>query len=244
MQGKIGHIPKTYLMSLCFLVKRGKVVTNGSPSGNDWINFVQDMKGYFPGSACDILYLRRSGDIRKQTRCKSVQKGQTNISGTMKRNIILITFLLLSGAFILDASGQNLVIVNRDGVETMKPLDGIRKCTFSGNYLVLNFPDGKTESYSLPLIRKILFSASTTATRQLPEANKTDDVTVFPNPMGNRISYRNVPEGSVLKLLRIDGMVVISTVSPGREGFLMTERLSQGLYILKINNQAFKLIKQ
>lgn len=161
----------------------------------------------------------------------------------MKMNIILFTFFLLSVSFIQDTSGQSLVIVHRDGAETMKPLEGIRKCTFSDNNLVLNFPGGNTESYSLPAIRKILFSAATTATRHLPKMYQTNNIAPFPNPMGNKLYYRNVPEGSVLKLFRTDGIVVISTVASGREGYLMTEELPQGLYILKINNQAFKLIK-
>ncbi len=161
----------------------------------------------------------------------------------MKRYIILITLILLPGAFILKASGQNLVIVYRDGAETVKPLEHIRKCTFKDNNLLLNFPDGNTEFYSLPAIRKILFSASTTAARQFSQLEKSGTVSVFPNPLGSSLFYRNVPEGSVIKLFRVDGTVIFSTVAPSHEGTLMTGTLPGGIYILKVNNQAFKLIK-
>jgi hypothetical protein len=161
----------------------------------------------------------------------------------MMKRFILFTFLLLSGTFILDVSGQNLVIVYRDGAETLKLVAGIRKCTFSDNNLILNFPDGKTESYALDVIRKIRFSAETTATKPHLPVFDSAFVSIYPNPVGERIHYRNVPEGSVLQLFRVDGTIVMSTVVSDREGYLTARDLSKGIYFLKINNRVFKMIK-
>jgi hypothetical protein len=163
----------------------------------------------------------------------------------MKQNLLSIIIFVLSGFIGKQVSAQNIAVRLKDGSLHTKELVTVQKITFSNNYLLLNYSGGLFDSYNIPQINKVYFNAISTGSKTISLNNKPESISVYPNPAKEILTIGNVPENR-LKLLiyGIDGVLVFQTEIFMGENHVNVVSLKNGLYVLKINNQAFKFIKQ
>jgi hypothetical protein len=159
----------------------------------------------------------------------------------MKRKLIVLMLFIIAGSGIyrLSAQIQSMVVKMRDGAEYFKSLSALQKFSFSGNNLVLSYKISQTEAYSLTTISKLYFSTITGIT----DKNNKGSLSIYPNPAENQVYFQNMPEGiSSVSICRMDGKLVFSKqISSGES--VNVSSLIKGLYLMKVNNQVFKLIK-
>jgi hypothetical protein len=163
---------------------------------------------------------------------------------------ILLTFLIVTGAWAGKLAAQNMTVKYTDGTEKVKAISSLTSVLFANNYLTIRNNDGTTESSQLSGVRKICFKYCTTSTTDtsgnatLTQTAEAAAMAVYPNPVGDFIYVQNAPEGtSFVNICRIDGAVVLQTQISLSGQPLNVTGLAKGIYFIKINNQVFKFMK-
>jgi len=156
-------------------------------------------------------------------------------------SVIIPVCLFLFGVQMSRAQSTILEIQKWDNNNKKIDLNSFRKITFSNNDLVLNYLTKAPESIAKSDIRKLFFSE---ATGIKSIATDTKLITVYPNPANDFITIKNIPEGrSLVSIYSITGSKITSLYVSGDEQ-INVSNLSKGLYLMKVNNQVSKFIKQ
>ena len=131
-----------------------------------------------------------------------------------------------------------MVLKLQGGTEQSIQLNNLRKITFSGSNLVLNYVSGSTQTYGFSSLEKMYFN--TLVTIQEVAQSNTD---VFFNPSDNQIHFRNLGEGAhPVTIFRMDGKAVVSTnVQPGES--VDMSGFPTSIYLVRIDNQVVKFKK-
>lgn len=121
-------------------------------------------------------------------------------------------------------------------------LSSIHKITFSEEDLILNYVSEDTENIEMLSIRKITFNTDNTdITNTSGIENK---IWVSPNPFRNHIKINNLPEGrSEIRIFSISGKLILQTELYD-SSTIDINHLTEGIYVLKVNNQTLKIVKQ
>jgi hypothetical protein len=160
---------------------------------------------------------------------------------TLKSTSVLFLFVLLEIG-LTHAQSQNLSlnIQKTDNTEKNIQLGLLKKITFSGTDLILNYQTGSTENVGISLIQKLTFSPFTAVSNVLDDANS---IAVYPNPSSNFIFFKNLPEGSSdVTVYSINGMKMLNVSAANNQ--VDVSRLATGIYLIKVNNQVLKFSKQ
>jgi hypothetical protein len=161
----------------------------------------------------------------------------------MKQKLFLTIFLLIAGVSFVEA--QNMAIRMKDGTGQTIGLSSLEKVTFSNANLLINQISGATESYSISKIRKIYFESVPTGVENETLNGISQKLTFYPNPVESIIYFRNIPnDNSILKIYRMDGAIVLQSLVSSDNNSLDVSGLDKGFYILTVNNQVSKFIKQ
>jgi hypothetical protein len=64
---------------------------------------------------------------------------------------------------------------------------------------------------------------------------------IFPNPTKSLLTFRNIPENSVIEIYNLDGKIVKRISSRRNEYILDISFLKKGLYIIKSFSQGYFL---
>lgn len=161
----------------------------------------------------------------------------------MKRKLIFtaILFFYMGISIVHGQSPSNLQLVLTDGTQQATPLSSIKKITFTGTTMILNYSDGTQGSFASSGIQKLLFS-SATATQTVPDNVKR--ISVYPNPATDYIKLKNISEGTnTVVIYRLDGAVLLTALINNAAEQLNITTLAKGFYLLKVNNQALKFMK-
>jgi len=152
-------------------------------------------------------------------------------------------FLILFEIAFTPLQSQNvaLTIKNWEGVDKNVELNSLKKITFSGTNLVLNYLGGGNEDIAISTVRKMLFS-SYTALNGIQEDHKS--VFIYPNPSSHFISFKNVAESNYQVIVyNINGTQVMNiNLSQGTEGVDISA-LKSGIYLIKVDSQVLKFTK-
>ena len=146
------------------------------------------------------------------------------------------TFLLLLLASLLYANEvSNIVAVSADGDNTTYALAEVNRINViaDANSASMTIVDNDGNQYAGYV--KILFAEAPTDIEDLCFTQ----VYVFPNPVVNTLNIQGVDENTLLEVYNLTGKSVLK--DKGTE--LDVTSLSQGTYILRINNQYVKFIK-
>lgn len=146
------------------------------------------------------------------------------------------TFLLLLLASLLYANEvSNIVAVSADGDNTTYALAEVNRINViaDANSASMTIVDNDGNQYAGYV--KILFAEALTNIEELGFTQ----VYVFPNPVVNTLNIQGVDENTPLEVYNLTGKSVLK--DKGTE--LDVTSLSQGTYILRINNQYVKFIK-
>lgn len=162
----------------------------------------------------------------------------------MKKFYLLILLILIGGWGIKKANAQYLVVKLQDGTTETTELNTLQSLKFPDNLLQLNFTSGSVQSYDLSTVSTLYFQQYQTSVDDF----LTDDsqsISVYPNPASNKIFIKNASENaSLIAVYRIDGTLVLQKQYSGQNESIDISSLTSGIYVLRIENQAIKFIKQ
>ena len=147
------------------------------------------------------------------------------------------TFLLLLFASVLYANEvNNLVAVSADGDKTTYALANVERINVIADATSASMTVVDNDGNQFAGYVKILFAESATDVEELDITS----VYIYPNPVVNTLSIQGVDENTSLEVYNLTGKSVLK--NKGTE--LDVTSLTQGTYILRINNQYVKFIKK
>jgi len=159
----------------------------------------------------------------------------------LKITLVLLCFMFCGmGLVYLQSQNTTLNIKKTDNTEQTLQLSQLRKITFSGTNLVLNYQQGTTENIDLSLVNKLTFG-SVTAVDNVKDA--FEGIVVYPNPTSDFIGFKNIDDNTVsVTIYSISGYKVM--YAPLIDKKVDIRRLSNGMYLVKVNNQVLKFTKR
>jgi hypothetical protein len=142
-----------------------------------------------------------------------------------------------------EIKAQGMIVKMMDGAENHVTLNTIEKLNFSESDMVVVYKSGSNTNYDLSNIRKLYFDASIS----VHEINALNNqaLLVYPNPAGNSISVKGIPEkAGMISIYQMDGQTVMTEVVTSTEAIIDITRLPGGLYLLNALGRTTKFIKQ
>ena len=154
----------------------------------------------------------------------------------MKLKLLFSVLALSVASFLYAEERENMVAVSADGNKTTYALATVSRINViadanSASMTVVDKDGNQFAGYV-----KILFAEAPTDIEELGFTQ----VYVFPNPVVNTLTIQGVDENTPLEVYNLTGAFVLQ--DKGTE--LDVTSLSQGTYILRINNQYVKFIKK
>ena len=155
----------------------------------------------------------------------------------MKLKLLFTMLALFVSSIIYATDVSNLVAVSADGNETTYLFADVQRIEVqadneTGKMTILQKNGTKVGNY-----QKILFATSSHTSL---EENKELQIFVFPNPVSHTLNIQGVDENASLEVYNLTGKSLIK--DKGTE--LDVTSLTQGTYILRINNKYVKFIKK
>ncbi len=74
--------------------------------------------------------------------------------------------------------------------------------------------------------------------------NKTNDISVFPNPVINILTIKGITTNTIANIISLCGNVVMSTPISSASNTVDVTNLATGVYFVRFNNTSIKFIKQ
>jgi hypothetical protein len=162
----------------------------------------------------------------------------------MKQKQLLIIILLITGMAALKVKAQNLFVWQMDGTVNPFTINSLKSFTISVGKLTLNNLSGTKDSYSLSVIKKLTFDNRKWFQNNVLE-DSTNEIYIYYNASENTIYLQHVPKKHTPVIIyRINSVVKMYTYIPSGNQSIDVSGLIPGFYLLKINNQVFKFIRQ
>ena len=175
--------------------------------------------------------------------CQVIMHGFKNIT-PMKLKISNLLFLIfLLGISVLQASSQivSLDLKKWDGTDKSIELSILRKITFSGTDMILNYQSGNPENIATSVIRKLMFYTFTDVKNVIENNNVLQ---LFPNPSVDYISLKNSQNKALdISIYSIGGSQIMSFSRLNSNDQIDIRGLSRGVYLIKANDKVLKFIK-
>lgn len=153
--------------------------------------------------------------------------------------LLLIIFLIGIGTLRVQSQNFSLNIKKADNTEKNIQLNLLKKITFSGTDMVLNYQAGITENVAVSTIQKVTFSPFTALSSTFEDENI---LSVYPNPSSEYICLKNAPESMTsIRIYSISGIQVMNL--PLTNNRIDVSQLAKGIYLIKVNNQVSKFTK-
>ncbi|MDD4970575.1 MAG: T9SS type A sorting domain-containing protein [Paludibacter sp.] len=150
--------------------------------------------------------------------------------------------ILIIGISSVNVQAQNLSlnITKVDLTERNIQLSLLKKITFVGSDMVLNYQAGNAENVSISLIQRIMFSPFTALSNAYEDNNA---LVVYPNPSSDFVILKNLSESSkdVVVVYSINGIKIMEI--PLSDKKIDISHLIKGIYLIRVNNQVSKFTK-
>jgi hypothetical protein len=160
----------------------------------------------------------------------------------MKQKAFIYLSILLLGiaASSVQAQSYTLNIIRWSGAESSVGVGAIDRITFTENDLVVNYNEGNSESIDMLSIRKMTFSSTTNA-----ETVGLNDKISVSAVSGNRLILNNLPEGNhPVSIYSVSGILLKNATVHSGSPVIDIHAIGKGVYILSVNNQSLKFIRQ
>jgi len=158
----------------------------------------------------------------------------------MKQKLILFAAMLISSFAFAETS---LVVF---------PLSEAEQATALANIGYVKLQDGSMSIYSkenvllgqnqLSEVRKVTYEDRSVTPTSLEE-NTSSSVMVYPNPTQDALVIKNA-DADVARVFNMNGQLLITTTIVDGSATLNVSSLSQGTYLLLLNTELVKFIKQ
>ena len=162
----------------------------------------------------------------------------------MQKIYFFVVFLIFWGWGINNVSAQYLRIKLQDGTEDTQEINLLQNLQFSDGSLQINFLSGTLTTYELSTVSTLYFQQYPTSVEEDLQSG-SQEISIYPNPASDVIYLKNTPEtGSIVSIYRIDGMLIFQMQISSQNQVIDVSNLTNGLYLIRVNNQAIKFIKQ
>lgn len=162
----------------------------------------------------------------------------------MKLKLLFTLFLFaLFGIGVMNVQSQivSLEIMKWDNSDKSIDVNNLRKITFGGGNVILNYQTGDVESVLTSSIRKMVFTSVTGINDLLVD---TKSMVVYPNPGIEYITLKNLPTVDLtVTIYNLCGNQLINLLHYSNTDQINISDLTNGVYIIKVNNQALKFVK-
>lgn len=157
----------------------------------------------------------------------------------MKKSILTFIFLILLLNSFSSKAQKNITIQYRDNQEITYSINHNSKLTFSENDLIISQSSGSIYYFEMENIRKIYFSNP----NSLLDVVSQDNAILYPNPSSSSISLSNIKSKTSILIYNLKGILMLSEIIY-QDKSINISNLSNGIYIVKVDNKEFKLVKE
>jgi hypothetical protein len=162
----------------------------------------------------------------------------------MRNTLLLFSLLLLLSFIPLKSAAQGFYVRTIDLRVKSFDLSSLRNITFQNNNLIVKKMTGTEESYPVSTIKALYFNSLYTSASAISLLNE-EKIKVYPNPAVSTIRIYNLPQReNQVMIIGSDGRMVIRTMLTQDNPGISVSGLTRGLYILKVENQTTKFIRQ
>jgi len=162
---------------------------------------------------------------------------------SMKNLYFLFAFTLFLLTGIPNIKAQYLVVEFQDGTVDNQQIALLQSIKYPDNELQLNYFSGLSDTYALSTIKTLHFQMYPTGANDISLGSDTK-ISVYPNPANDLIYIKNASETTYfVAIYRIDGVLISQKQISSNQPINISD-LTSGLYLIRIENQAFKFIKQ
>ncbi len=74
--------------------------------------------------------------------------------------------------------------------------------------------------------------------------NENSEVAIYPNPVVSQLTLQGLPAGEVVRVVSLNGELVIDTRATGEKTTLHVEALPAGMYLLQTQKTTLKFVKK
>lgn len=134
---------------------------------------------------------------------------------------------------------KHITIQYRDNQEITYSINQNSKLTFLDNQLIISQALGNIYYFDIDNIRKVYFSNSNSLSN-IPAQN---NIKLYPNPSKSQISLSNINSKTLISIYNIKGELMMSEIIY-QDKSINISNLSNGIYIVKVGNKEFKLVKE
>lgn len=159
------------------------------------------------------------------------------------KNIFITILLLFSTCFSCLAltpstsESQNLIVWLKSGEKVRYNLEESPKTTFTQTSIVIETNSIKVD-YSLNQVIKYTYEKTTTDVK----SSKMDEMIV--SQEGNNLIFNNLKKGSTIQIYSLDGTLLETKNSNTNSTIISLSNYPNNVYLVKINNTTYKIIKQ
>lgn len=130
-------------------------------------------------------------------------------------------------------------IVYWDAAQSDQVLDNITNFKFNNNQLLVELSDGSATAINIADIRKITLAA----TNSIESFDENCDILIYPNPVSEQLHFACANQKEiVVSIYTMNGQLLIQQQMNTTETMDVTN-LPTGMYVIKINNFAYKFNK-
>ncbi|MCB0688499.1 MAG: T9SS type A sorting domain-containing protein [Saprospiraceae bacterium] len=150
--------------------------------------------------------------------------------------------ILMVGCITYNSMAQSLKIESTDGETTTLDLAATKNIVFENNNLVISGNTCGKKYFNIFFNQKLSFRESTTAVNDVVEAKI---LTVYPNPAISFINVdRSKEEVTDAVIYNTTGQAIITQQLNNKHGKIDISMLTDGIYLLKVDQQTIKFLKQ
>jgi hypothetical protein len=163
----------------------------------------------------------------------------------MKAKIVYCLLFLLASSWVMQSKAQGFYIRTTDLKVKTIDLSTIQSLSFPNNSLLLKKTTGSTETFNLSTLSVLYFNSLYTSSKSLEVISKDEKLSVYPNPASSVLRIVNFSQQTgVVSVIGMDGHTVLQTRITQESPVINISGLAKGLYIIRVNNQAIKFIRQ
>jgi hypothetical protein len=163
----------------------------------------------------------------------------------MKTKLVFLLLFLMIFSAPQQTDAQGLYVRTYDQKVKAFDLTTLQSLSFLDNSLLLKKLSGTSETYNLSTVSALYFNSLYTGSNIITVNGKDKQMTIFPNPGTHYIRISRIPSSTVaVSVISLDGRIRMQTEITSDNPLLQIDELERGMYLLKINNQVIKFIKQ
>ncbi len=158
----------------------------------------------------------------------------------MKQHLLLLLLTLFLTAHYESIIGQSILIETQTGETHTELLSNIQNLHFATGDLVLQLNNGSQTTFALSGLKKLRFDTSIGIADQ-----RVEKLMVIPNPATSFIKLKGLPGNARnLSVFTPDGRLLLKQGIESGSPQINISSFAEGIYILNIDGQTAKFIKQ